>query len=515
MQNIQRLGILKEEKTEVSDLSSDDFVEDNADALELAELVDDLPEKSDSFFAKRILLLPIDYKLNNTIDVNENFPSKEDHERFELIARDQWSGLKAFLGRILYLYESNATNGSGFIIVSAYPENLEIGPTTEIRLLSEESFPEFIDEIYDYVSSTLEPFKDKGLYTISHKVVLEVAGYLNDFGNEKDIEIDNMDLFKSYIKEQWRGTEVFPGAHLFDYGFYRGLGFKVVEAHPAGVIGPITEIDIIIPEQEEEIEETEKPKFPILFENVVGQSAAKKKCKIIERYLKEPERFGKWAPRNVLFYGPSGTGKTMLARALANEVDVPFFSVKATNLIGEFVGEGSRQIHELYEKAEEMAPCIVFIDEIDAIALDRQYQELRGDVLEIVNALITEMDGLSERQGICTIGSTNRIATIDPAIRSRFEEEIEFVLPNAEEIENIIKLNIETFPIPSEQFSLKSFSKKAVGLSGRDLVEKILKKAIHKAIIEDLETIPAKYFYDALNELKKEDKSKDCQRLYA
>ena len=117
--------------------------------------------------------------------------------------------------------------------------------------------------------------------------------------------------------------------------------------------------------------------------------------------------------------------KTMLAKALANKTDVPIIPVKATQLIGEFVGDGARQIHQLYDRAEEMAPCIIFIDELDAIALDRKFQELRGDVSEIVNALLTEMDGIVERDGVCTICSTNRIYSLDSAIRSRFEEEID------------------------------------------------------------------------------------------
>lgn len=236
---------------------------------------------------------------------------------------------------------------------------------------------------------------------------------------------------------------------------------------------------------------------------------------IIEKYLQDPNKFGKWGPKNILFYGPSGTGKTMMAKALANKIHVPFFSIKATRLIGEFVGEGAKQIHELYEKAEEMAPCIVFIDEIDAIALDRKYQDLRGDVVEIVNALITEMDGLSERVGVCTIGSTNRIGSLDSSVRSRFEEEIEFVLPEEKEIEQLILTNIKTFPLPLDSnFDIKYLSKNLIGLSNRDIVEKILKTALHDAIIENEKKVNFETLKKSIEKIQKVSNPNDINRLY-
>ncbi len=193
----------------------------------------------------------------------------------------------------------------------------------------------------------------------------------------------------------------------------------------------------------------------------------------------------------------------MMAKALAGKINVPFFSIKATRLIGEYVGEGSKQIHDLYEKAEEMAPCIIFIDEIDAIALDRKYQDLRGDVVEIVNSLIAEMDGLSERLGVCTIGSTNRIESLDASVRSRFEDEIEFVLPSKEEIELLILKSMSSFPLPlDEKFNLEFLSSNLIGLSNRDIVEKILKTAIHEAIIENKEIIPFDLFKIAIEKIK-------------
>jgi len=249
--------------------------------------------------------------------------------------------------------------------------------------------------------------------------------------------------------------------------------------------------------------EAAKIKNEVSFEDVVGQTDAKRKMKIVEKFLSEPERFGRWAPKNILFYGPSGTGKTMMAKALSGETEVPMIPIKATALIGEFVGEGSRQIHGLYKRAEEMAPCIIFIDELDAIALDRRYQDLRGDVSEVVNALLTEMDGIHSRKGVCTIAATNKIEFLDESIRSRFEEEIRFGLPNAEERLSIIEKNVSTLPAEVGPLNVAALARLTEGFSGRDLVEKVLKVALHAAIIDEA-PIEQRHLEEAVAKVKKD-----------
>jgi AAA family ATPase len=220
--------------------------------------------------------------------------------------------------------------------------------------------------------------------------------------------------------------------------------------------------------------------------------------------LKDPESFGRWAPKNILFFGPPGTGKTMMAKALSSITDAPILTVKSTQLIGEHVGEGSARIHLLYSRAKDLAPCILFFDELDAIGLDRSYQELRGDVLEIVNALLTEMDGIEDRSGICTIGATNRHSTLDHSVRSRFEEEIEFSLPNREERQQILVTYSRTFPLElHETVDLKRIANRTQGFSGRDLVEKVLKIALHQAIIDETE-VKVEHFDYALSKIKVE-----------
>jgi AAA family ATPase len=334
--------------------------------------------------------------------------------------------------------------------------------------------------------------------TSAELVIIRPAGYplcgiIDDFP-----QVENPEVFECYARQQWNGYIARAGDYLFDHRMYPDFAYCIIDAQPPeSTIGQSTSFIV-----SENISEPQKVEFntDVTFEDVIGQMHARQKCKLIEKYLEQPEIFGKWAPKNVLFFGPSGTGKTMLSKALANHTKVPIIPIKATQLIGEFVGEGSRQIHQLYEKAADLSPCIVFIDELDAIALDRRHQELRGDVAEVVNALLTEMDGIDERKGVCTICATNRPEVLDSAVRSRFEEEIEFVLPDKAEREAIIATNLATFPLPTHP-NTGSLAAKMKGFSGRDIVEKVLKNALHRAIMEDREEVPDQFFEEAISKL--------------
>ena len=217
--------------------------------------------------------------------------------------------------------------------------------------------------------------------------------------------------------------------------------------------------------------------------------------------MENPGKFGPWAPKNILFYGLPGTGKTMLVKALANELEVPLHLIKATSLIGEHVGDSASKIHDLFKKASEKSPSIIFIDEMDAIALDRSFQSLRGDVSEIVNSLLTEMDGINENESVITIGATNNPTSLDYAVRSRFEEEIEFKLPNDNERLTILENNLKTMPLDYD-LNLGKIVKLTKGLSGRDLKEKILKTALHNAIANDEDIITMKHIDYALKSTK-------------
>lgn len=334
-------------------------------------------------------------------------------------------------------------------------------------------------------------------------IVLKAIGYpfaCNLIESPK-IEIEDKTLFEIYAREQWEGEIVSEGSYLFDQKILPDFGFKVVKSYPnKSKISSKTSIVVV---EEESLPQTKKVNESLTIDTVIGQSSAKKKSKIIVKYLKEPEKFNGWAPKNILFYGPPGTGKTMLAKALSNEIDVPLYLIKATSLIGDHVGDGARQIHELYEFASKTSPSIIFIDEVDAIALDRTYQSIRGDVSEIVNALLTEMDGVEENKNVVTIAATNNPNSLDFAVRSRFEEEIEFNIPTDLERKKMIKEHLLTLPLKMN-VDIKKLINLSNGMSGRDIKERLIKASLHKAISEDRNEITTSDVDYCLKNYKKE-----------
>ncbi|KZX13854.1 ATP-dependent zinc metalloprotease FtsH [Methanobrevibacter curvatus] len=348
-------------------------------------------------------------------------------------------------------------------------------------------------------------------------VVIEEAGlpFKLHYMEVPKIEISNKELFEHYARDQWYGAQAIEGNYLFDQKVFPDFGFKMVSVTPNdSIIGDNTTIILLNEKNKDKLNLNEKNKNKLnlskfkshsTMDDIIGQVGAKSKCRVIEKYLKNSEEFGIWAPKNILFYGPPGTGKTMMVQALSNKLDVQLFLIKATTLIGDHVGDGSRQIHDLFENAKKSAPAVIFIDEIDAIALNRKYQSLRGDVSEIVNALLSEMDGFSENLGVITIAATNNPEQLDLAVRSRFEDEFEFSLPNENERTAIFKKYMDTLPIPVDETPEK-LAKLTKGFSGRDIKEKVLKSSLHMALSNDKNSISSKYISKAIDGSKKESK---------
>lgn len=228
----------------------------------------------------------------------------------------------------------------------------------------------------------------------------------------------------------------------------------------------------------------QQPKTGVNFADVAGVDEAKAEFQEIVSFLKEPERYtvvGAKIPKGVLLLGPPGTGKTLLAKAIANEANVPFYNVAGSEFVEMFIGVGASRVRDLFKNASENTPCIVFIDEIDAVGRERGAGIGGGndEREQTLNQLLTEMDGFKENKGVIVIGATNRADILDPALLrpGRFDREITIGLPDRLGRIEILKVHSRKKPL-AENVSLVQLANRTPGFSGADLANVLNESAI-------------------------------------
>ena len=228
----------------------------------------------------------------------------------------------------------------------------------------------------------------------------------------------------------------------------------------------------------------QKPDTGISFNDIAGIDEAKAEFEEIVSFLKEPERYtvvGAKIPKGVLLIGPPGTGKTLLAKAIANEANVPFYSVAGSEFVEMFIGIGAARIRDLFKKASETSPCIVFIDEIDAVGRERGAGIGGGndEREQTLNQLLTEMDGFKENKGVIVIGATNRVDILDAALLrpGRFDRQITVNLPDRLGRIGILKVHARNKPFDKD-VSLVQLANRTPGFSGADLSNLLNEAAI-------------------------------------
>ena len=228
----------------------------------------------------------------------------------------------------------------------------------------------------------------------------------------------------------------------------------------------------------------QRPDTGISFDDIAGIDEAKAEFEEIVSFLKEPERYtlvGAKIPKGVLLVGPPGTGKTLLAKAIANEASVPFYSVAGSEFVEMFIGIGAARIRDLFKKASENTPCIVFIDEIDAVGRERGAGIGGGndEREQTLNQLLTEMDGFKENKGVIVVGATNRVDILDAALLrpGRFDRQITVGLPDRLGRLGILKVHAKNKPL-SEDVSLVQLANRTPGFSGADLANLLNESAI-------------------------------------
>ena len=221
----------------------------------------------------------------------------------------------------------------------------------------------------------------------------------------------------------------------------------------------------------------------IKFTDVAGEDEAKENLTEIVEYLHDPEKYkeiGASMPKGILLVGPPGTGKTMLAKAVAGEANVPFFSMSGSEFVEMFVGMGASKVRDLFKQAKEKAPCIVFIDEIDAIGKKRDGQVGGNDEREqTLNQLLTEMDGFEGNNGVIILAATNRPESLDPALLrpGRFDRRVPVELPDLKGREEILKVHARKIKV-ADNVDFNKIARMASGASGAELANIVNESAL-------------------------------------
>ena len=293
-----------------------------------------------------------------------------------------------------------------------------------------------------------------------------------------------------------QGDRIFiPGMTLFA----EALPFAVVSTVPKGIVKVTNDTDIVIKDETVDDEDVGQSEG-ITYEDVggIGQQLERVR-EMIELPLKHPElfrRLGIDPPKGVLLHGPPGTGKTMIAKAVATEVNAHFKSINGPEIISKYYGESEKQLREIFDEAAENAPAIIFIDEIDSICPKRE--DVSGEVeRRVVAQMLTLMDGMQGRDNVVVIGATNRRDALDPALRrpGRFDREIEIGVPDREGRNEIMDVHTRQMPI-SEDFEINWVLDNTYGFVGADLAALVreaamraLRRYLPEIELED-ETIP-------------------------
>lgn len=321
--------------------------------------------------------------------------------------------------------------------------------------------------------------------------------------NEKMYTVDNpkYDNFKKDLLE--KGVEV-TEEHATSYV---NLMFNVLQLAIMIVIGfafyNLMKQQVGSSVSDVSAEDKNGTRVKTTFKDIAGLKQVKSDMELLIDFLKEPEKFneaGAKMPKGVILTGPPGTGKTLLAKAIAGEANVPFFSVSGSDFIEMFVGVGAKRVRELFKSAEKVAPCIIFIDEIDAIGGSREAQASGNtEQRQTINALLSAMDGFSVREGILVIAATNRIDDLDPALirPGRFDKQITVPLPDTPserlEVINLYKNNKKF----SDDVDFNLLSKETIGFSPAD-IEALLNEAALISVQKKLPYINRKCIDDAI-----------------
>ncbi len=242
----------------------------------------------------------------------------------------------------------------------------------------------------------------------------------------------------------------------------------------------------------------------VKFDDVAGADEEKQEMAEIIEYLKHPKKFAKMGariPKGILLVGPPGTGKTLLAKAVAGEADVPFYSISGSDFVEMFVGVGASRVRDMFKKAQQTAPCMIFIDEIDAVGRQRGagFGGGHDEREQTLNQLLVEMDGIQDNNGVVIIAATNRPDVLDPALLrpGRFDRQITVSLPDRKGRKEILQVHARN-KVLEKDIDLDALAKRTPGFSGADL-ENVLNEAAILAVRGNSNVITLKHLDEAID----------------
>jgi len=340
-------------------------------------------------------------------------------------------------------------------------DNIRSNPTSPVTLSGNEVEGKYIDS----VTGTERKFR----VIIPKGSEETIANTLNEKGIIVKVNDDDQNSFVYMLLTSWFPIILFVGFWIFLMRQMQSGGNKALSFGKSRA----------------KLSTNQQKK--VTFKDVAGVEEAKEELQEIIEFLKEPQKFQKLGgrmPKGVLLMGPPGTGKTLLARAIAGEASVPFFSISGSDFVEMFVGVGASRVRDLFEQGKKNAPCIIFIDEIDAVGRHRGAGLGGGhdEREQTLNQLLVEMDGFESNEGVILIAATNRPDVLDPALMrpGRFDREVVVTLPDIKGREGIIKVHTRRIPF-AKDVDISILARGTPGMSGAQLANLVNEAALNAA----------------------------------
>lgn len=370
----------------------------------------------------------------------------------------------------------------GIVFIFIFLFNALLLPQIAKRAVKEVDYGTFMKMTYDQEIGEVEIQDNQILFTNKEGTSVYKTGLVQDPGLTERL-YDNGAAFSSEIVEEMSPLMSFFVGWILPMIIFIGIG-QLLSRQMMKKMGGGNSMMFGMGGSKAKV--YVKSSQGIHFSDVAGEDEAKENLAEIIDYLHNPDKYkeiGASMPKGILLVGPPGTGKTMLAKAVAGEADVPFFSMSGSEFVEMFVGMGASKVRDLFKQAKEKAPCIIFIDEIDAIGKKRDGQIGGNDEREqTLNQLLTEMDGFEGNNGVIILAATNRPESLDPALLrpGRFDRRVPVELPDLKGREEILKVHARKIKL-SEDADFGKIARMASGASGAELAN-IINEAALRAV---------------------------------